>query len=70
MIDRSGRDTTWNALDENGKAPTWERVNTAILMDIRRELRTLNCLLNCSNFRNVPRSLTTIARNTAPRKKR
>jgi hypothetical protein len=27
---------------ENGKAPTWERVQVAILMDIRDELQRLN----------------------------
>lgn len=43
---------------------TWERVNTAILLDIRDELKRLNNLLHCQNFIAIPRILKTIRSNT------
>lgn len=49
---------------------TWERVNTAILMDIRDELKRLNSLLHCSNFTAIPFKLDAIRNNTTPKKKR
>ena len=70
MIDRSGQNQDWDVLDERGNAPTWERVNVAVLMDIRRELKTLNALLTCPNFMKIPQSLSTIARNTTRKRKR
>lgn len=47
----------------------WDGVKVAVLMDIRDELQTLNRLLGCPNFTDVPHVLRTIARNTAKRKK-
>lgn len=51
---------------------TWEKVQVAVLMDIRREVRALNRLLSCSNFLGIPRTLRSIERNTKkpPRKKK
>jgi hypothetical protein len=41
----------------------------AVLMDIRDELQTLNRLLHCPNFTQIPTVLRSIRRNTAkPRK--
>ena len=56
--------------DGGGTVHDWESLHAAILMDIRDELKQLNALLGCSNFRAIPRVLRTIYRNTAkPRQK-
>lgn len=49
---------------------TWDIANiqAVILADIRRELRTLNRLLGCHNFVNIPHTLTEIKKNTTKRK--
>lgn len=49
---------------------TWgiEQIQAVILADIRRELRTLNRLLGCVNFVNIPRTLKAIEKNTKKRK--
>ena len=56
----------------SGGAFTWDQATVAVLQDIRRELKEINHqnwrLLNifeCKNFLNVPKTLRTIARNTA-----
>ena len=50
---------------------TWEAVQFALLMDIRDELQTLNRLLSCRRFMDIPLVLDQIQRNTKkrPRKK-
>ena len=52
------------------KPQSWEQVNTAVLMDLRDELKRLNALLSCPNFTRIPATLRTIQRNTARRKKK
>jgi hypothetical protein len=59
----------WVPGDEAGQAPTWERVNTAILLDIRDELRKMNQTLRCPDFQSIPRVLKEIRRNTTKPKK-
>lgn len=49
---------------------TWERVQVAILMDIRDELQSLNSLLHCPNFVAMPRLLRDVKRNTTKQKRR
>ena len=62
-------DVEWNLANEQGNIATWRHVSIAVLMDIRRELRTLNSLLRCPNFQAMPGYLARISRNTAkPRK--
>jgi hypothetical protein len=63
-------DREWNLADKEGNIGTWERVQIAVLMDIRSELRTLNSVLRCPNFQAIPRKLDRIARNTAKKKKK
>ena len=50
------------------KAQTWEQVDTAVLMDLRDELKEMNqslrCL-RCINFLRIPAKLDAIRRNTA-----
>lgn len=51
---------------------TWEHANIQIVLlaDIRRELRALNRLLNCSNFTGFPQTLRDIKRKIPTRKRR
>lgn len=69
MADRRKKDLNWNVADENGNVPTWERIQIAVLMDLRDELKLLNGLLRCPNFMAIPRKLDRISRNTAKTKK-
>ena len=64
------KNADWLPGDANSQALTWERVNTAILLDIRDELQELNKLLRCPNFLAIPRELGQIRRNTTKPKKR
>lgn len=50
-------------------AANWEQAGIAILMDIRDELQTLNRLLGCDNFTQIPHVLRGI-RAKLPTKKR
>ncbi len=52
----------WDAAEKDNRVPSWERVNTIVLMDIRAELQRLNSLLHCQNFINIPRQLEPIAK--------
>lgn len=65
MADKRLKDRNWLPGNEQGQAPTWDRVNTAILLDIRDELQTLNRLLACPNFIGIPATLRKIRTNTA-----
>ena len=53
-----------------GNLFTWEQVNAELLMDIRRELKTLNSLLYCPNFRAIPAKLDAIRRRLPAKRKR
>jgi hypothetical protein len=68
MIDRRKQNVNWNVANADGDVPTWERVNTAVLMDIRSELQRLNSLLACPNFTAIPRTLLAIRLNTTKRR--
>jgi hypothetical protein len=57
----------WNLHDP---VKTWDEVHAAILMDIRDELRTLNRLLACPNFIEIPSILRGIRTKLPPRAKR
>lgn len=70
------KDTNWN-LSEGTKTSTgtthrWESIHTALLMDIRDELKELNSLLHCHNFTGIPTTLRSIRRAmpTKPKVKR
>jgi hypothetical protein len=69
-VDRRAPDVEWQVRDSDGSI-TWEKVSIAVLMDIRRELKTLNRLLACPNFQAIPRRLLAIEANTRkPRRKK
>lgn len=52
------KDSDWNL--PGPKCQTWEQAQTAVLMDIRDELRALNRTLNCHNFQSIPTLLRRI----------
>ena len=55
--------------DEGATNVSIERIRAALLMDIRDELQTLNRLLSCRNFLDIPGQLRTIAKNTEKKKR-
>lgn len=64
----SARNIEWQLWkDDSGYAG--QQIQLALLMDIRRELQRLNCLLNCPRFTGIPSILTEIERNTGKRKR-
>lgn len=68
-IDRRRANEQWHPAAENGSI-TWERVDTALLMDIRDELQRLNALLHCANFTTMPAILRGIRRDLKAQRKR
>lgn len=51
------KNADWNLAEDR---PGWEGAQLAVLMDIRDELQTLNRLLHCVNFQNIPHKLDRI----------
>lgn len=70
MTDTRMKNRQWQPAETDGRVPTWERVNLAVLLDIRDELQTLNRLLGCQNFTDVPNILRAIQYNTKKPRKR
>lgn len=63
----------WNwhlPITEDGRsmAAGWDGVAVAVLMDIRDELKTLNAVLACPRFIDIPNKLDRIERNTKRKK--
>lgn len=58
------KDLDWDLPEDN----SWESIHAAILMDIRDELKRLNSLLHCSNFLQIPFTLSKIRKNTTKKK--
>lgn len=54
----------WHIPVNTNNCVDWPGVTVAVLMDIREELRTLNRLLGCRNFVEVPLILQRIDTNT------
>ena len=59
----------WDVWQNDDGLYSDDSVTRAILLDIRRELRTLNQLLHCPNFVGIPATLRGIAKNTEPRER-
>ena len=57
----------WALLDAKGKIQTWEQAQVAVLMDIRAELQSLNIMLRCPRFQDIPTTLARIDRRVAKR---
>lgn len=70
MNDDTFPDRDWNLANKQDGKIHWDKVNLALLMDIRRELRKLNGVLHCKNFLAVPHKLDAIRRNTTKRKRK
>jgi hypothetical protein len=66
------KDTDWNLPDgEKGPKSTvhqWQSIHTALLMDIRDELKQLNTTLGCFRVRRGMDALHRIDRRLAPRR--
>ena len=66
MSDTRHRNVTWRLpANETTGLLSLEQAQLAVLMDIRDELQTLNRLLSCPNFQDIPQKLERTARNTA-----
>lgn len=60
------KDANWNFRQgPNGNIESWEQAQTAVLMDIRDELKRLNQLLHCQNFIGIPSTLKRMDRRIA-----
>ena len=59
------KDIEWELPD----TPSWESTKTALLMDIRDELKRLNRRINCEDFIAIPRTLQKIQLNTQKKRK-
>jgi len=69
------KDVDWNLGEgeknsHGGTSHSHGQIHCALLMDIRDELKSLNNLLHCANFVNMPRSLKAIERNTEKKTKK
>jgi len=61
------RNTTWILRE----IPDLDGAQLAVLMDIREELKLLNGLFRCPNFRQIPSKIDAIRKNTArPKRKK
>jgi len=64
---RSRQNVEWEIPQREHDVPSVESATLCVLMDIREELRTLNALLGCYNFTQIPAVLRSIRRNTTKR---
>lgn len=60
-VNRRRANEQWMPAEPDGSI-SWDRVDTALLMDIRDELQRLNALLHCHNFTGMPTTLKSIRR--------
>lgn len=69
--DRRHKQVNWQlpASNDAGEVHA-STVHSALLMDIRDELKKLNGLLVSPNFTGIPKVIRAIARNTAPKKEK
>lgn len=67
------KDMNWDLANKaTGNIETWERVQIAVLMDIRDELKIVRqrlSVLECRNFLEIPLKLDRIEKNTRKRKR-
>jgi len=71
MANRRWKDQEWFIVSADGKQYeiTNQAQHLAVLMDIRDELKSLNQLLSCPNFTEIPSILREIRRNTRKKPK-
>lgn len=63
-----GRNINWKLIKNSDGSFSQQDAALGVLMDIRYELKKLNALLDCQNFKNIPRKLDRISANTFKRK--
>ena len=63
------KNATINLPETFGNVRDWNSIKVGILMDIRDELQTLNTLLACRNFTQIPTTLRSIQRELATARK-
>jgi hypothetical protein len=63
------KDVAWNLENEKGAIESWERVQIAVLMDLRDELKALNALLSCYHFMQIPHTLKRIDKRLSQTRK-
>lgn len=66
-VDRRRQNRNWYVTDEAGTLYSDLRDGCllAVMMDIRDELQTLNALLHCQNFTDIPKTLRRLDRRVA-----
>lgn len=64
MADRRHKDADWTIDIDKSNRVEWGGAQTAVLMDIRDELKALNSIFNCVNFLGMPAVLRQVAANT------
>lgn len=70
MTEQRHKDARWIIQYNADGNLTWAEVQTAVLMDIRDELKRLNAAIWCPNFQAIPTTLRRISRHVAkPRRK-
>lgn len=67
MRNPTRRNSTWET--PQGNQFQWQHVQVELLMDIREELQSLNAVLHCHNFLDIPHKLERIKRNTSKKRK-
>jgi hypothetical protein len=68
-VDGRHKNANWEISNPQGNCRSVGHATLAILMDIRDELQTLNCLLGCPNFTGIPETLRQIAKHTRTKRK-
>lgn len=66
---RKTKDWEWTHGPEASGTYCYDGAHLAVLMDIRDELKSLNAVLHCHNFMDIPHKLERIKRNTARKRK-
>ena len=62
------RDKNWSVNKNFDNTYNFDQVKLAVLLDIREELKSLNRLLHCSRFIDIPLKLELIENNTRIKK--
>lgn len=70
MPDTRLRNVEWVLPPLKDGSSTWVVVHSALLMDLRDELKALNRLLGCGNFTGIPSTLRGIRNALARRRRR
>lgn len=66
---RRTRNWQWNEDPDSDGSRSWNQAIVSVLTDIREELQSLNAVLHCHNFMDIPHKLERIKRNTARKRK-